>query len=157
MTLSADATREGSWDLRTATVPVRTTPSTLWDKPHSVTASRDWVEEAWHTLQSFGRFEADWDSYGSSPFSRKVIEGATLLLFYYRTQHPSSDIVPHIAPVTGGGVQMDWDTERRGLEIEVRPDGRVAFLAVEDEDVVREGNVSARSELLDLFVWLHQG
>jgi hypothetical protein len=41
--------------------------------------------------------------------------------------------VPHVAPVAGGGVQIEWHLARKELEIEILPSGVVSFVQVEGE------------------------
>ena len=51
--------------------------------------------------------------------------------------------LPHVAPVTGGAVQLEWHRNGRSLEIAAHADGTVDYLAIEDEDydAAREGTL----------------
>jgi hypothetical protein len=63
---------------------------------------------------------------------------------------------PHLSPVPGGGLQLEWELPPRGLELEVLPDGSVAFLTVEN-DVVQEGPLGEEvGRLQELIGWLTQ-
>lgn len=70
-----------------------------------------------------------WDGYGASKVEEATVRQAIGLLFY------SSDLLtprPAVVPTTSGGVQFEWHGAR-DIEVEVRPDGSVGFLAAEDE------------------------
>ena len=46
---------------------------------------------------------------------------------------------PHVFPVPGGGVQLEWLQGDRRLEVEVLPDGSTQFVSIRDGDPVKEG------------------
>jgi hypothetical protein len=78
-----------------------------------------------------------------------------LILVVYRAAGAESETVPHLSPVSGGGIQIDWDTPRRSLEAEILPDGRIQYLAIEDDRVVGEDEADV-SEMARQFLWLHR-
>jgi hypothetical protein len=62
---------------------------------------------------------------------------------------------PRVVPVPGGGLQFEWQTATRELELEVLPDGSVEFLTVAGEHM-QEGPVSSdqAEEVRRLIGWL---
>ncbi len=97
---------------------------------------------------------ADWDGYGSPPVRRSAIEGAmTLLGLLQDIPLPPA----HVSPVPGGGVQIDWESAGKELELEFRANGTLAFLAT-DPAGEREGTLSTedQQELWTLLVWLSE-
>ena len=77
----------------------------------------------------------DWDSYGSRPIDDRAIACSLVLLIQAESEkaHP-----PHVCPVPGGGVQLEWQLGRRALELEALPDGSARFLRV-DGETMHEG------------------
>lgn len=44
----------------------------------------------------------------------------------------------HISPLPVGGVQIEWDGDRKDLEVEVGPDGQLAYLLVDRTGAERQ-------------------
>ena len=78
-----------------------------------------WQVRALQKLASFGLLGANWDSYGSPPLSESVLDAAVDLV-----SNISFEKVPalRITPISGGGVQLEWEQGERELAVEVRPD-----------------------------------
>lgn len=64
----------------------------------------------------------NWDGRGSPAPQDRAIEKALSLLQYLEVEDPPE---PRVGPVPGGGLQMEWDHNDRGLELEIFPDGSV--------------------------------
>jgi len=64
-------------------------------------------------------------------------------------------VPPHIAPVPGGGIQLEWDRDNRSLELEIHPNGHLEFLVCEGDEMV-DGPLSERI-LPYLLHWLRTG
>lgn len=122
------------------------------------TSRDDWYPSVSRRLRELSLYGPNWDSYDSPPPTAKAIQLTTGLLLWARI-HSRDMPRPHLVPVSGGGIQLEWQLGSRELELEVLPDGYVEFLAVNDEDEFT-GKISS-SELLikvrNLWRWLlHQ-
>src|SRR5581483_7638676 len=71
----------------------------------------------------------NWDGYGSLPIQARAKETALKLIeLLDQLDMP----IPHFAPVSGGGLQMEWQKGKRELELEILPQGEVLFLTADD-------------------------
>jgi hypothetical protein len=78
----------------------------------------------------------NWDGYGSPPIQSAVRRTAYKLVELLDNLGLPN---PHFAPVSGGGLQLEWQKEKRELELEIFPNGKVSFLMVEDSGEMNEG------------------
>jgi len=117
-----------------------------------VRSLRDWQVNALKKLARLGLLKANWDSYGSSPIPDTVLDAAADLV-----SAVSLERVPpvNITPVSGGGVQFEWEKGARKLVVEVRPDLTFGVLLAHGEEF-REWLVRAlgSADLEVLLVWL---
>ena len=97
----------------------------------SVRALGEWQVEALKKLARFGLLPMNWDSYGSPPISDDVLEATAELVSGVSLQR-----VPDFAmtPVSGGGVQMEWEKGDRKLILEVHPDITFDVLIAEGDE-----------------------
>ena len=91
-----------------------------------------WLQQALGPLFRLRDLPPGWDTYGSPPIPDDVILGAVRLLFHAAAEQSPW---PHLAPVSGGGVQLEWAVNGRELEIEIFPDGSVAYLKARGEEM----------------------
>jgi hypothetical protein len=61
--------------------------------------------------------------------------------------------VPHVAPVPGGGIQLEWRVGDRELELEILPDGAIEFLRAERGEPVDEAALDS-AQLHSLLAWV---
>ena len=108
------------------------------------------LDSSHRRLDELSGLPDDWDSYGGATPSAKSIQAARNLLLLLHTRLDSSlggRVNPsHISPLPVGGVQLEWDGASKDLEVEVGPDGRLAYLHVDrtgDERQYSEDDVSA--------------
>ena len=99
---------------------------------------------ALETLSRLARLQPNWDSYGSRPLQERAIEAAFYLLKLSAAAGLPS---PHIGPVSGGGLQFDWSTQGKDLELEVLPDGGLAWLRMEGGGTVTEGVLASSRDI----------
>jgi len=98
----------------------------------------------------------NWDGYGSPPPPQRVVNISIKLL----EAIPFDDLpVPHVVPVSGGGIQIEWSIGQRELELEILPDGSVEFLKAERGQPLEEGKLTsvASSQVQSLLAWLIPG
>lgn len=112
----------------------------------------EWQLNAIKKVLSFKSLAPNWDSYGSPGPANCAIQAALSFLI----DIPFSSLpAPRIVPVSGGGLQFEWTRGERELEVEVRPEGSIEILKVEnglpldDED----GPLLA-GDINPLFYWL---
>ena len=117
------------------------------------------LPEALHRLQQpidqilgFRSLPANWDSYGSRPVEDRAIACGLVLLISAESENADP---PHVCPVPGGGVQLEWQAGQRALELEALPDGSAQFLRVDGESM-DEGSFdpSEPAEVRSLLRWL---
>ncbi|PYV30717.1 MAG: hypothetical protein DMG22_19440 [Acidobacteria bacterium] len=72
----------------------------------------------------------DWDSYGSPRIQLVAAQRAAEVLSAAENE---AFLTPQIVPVSGGGLQIEWTSGRRELEIEILPHGDVEYLIAEGE------------------------
>ena len=106
--------------------------SPIWGRAIPVAGLSEDQVKAIQKIAGFEQLPTNWDSYGSPRVSRAVIDSAIDLVL------TTFDFVPmrRIVPVSGGGIQFDWEMGERELEIEVRPDLNIEFLLSVDGDPV---------------------
>lgn len=86
-----------------------------------------WQLNTIRAIAKLARLPDDWDGYGSSKIQPKALGTACDLVLAIQVEEPPT---PHISPVPGGGIQLEWQTSTRELELEILPDGSIEFLTV---------------------------
>lgn len=115
------------------------------------------LDSSHRRLDELSGLPDDWDSYGGATPSAKSIQAARNLLLLLHTRLDSSlggRVNPsHISPLPVGGVQLEWDGASKDLEVEVGPDGRLAYLHVDrtgDERQYSEDDDVSAATVVDL-------
>jgi hypothetical protein len=114
--------------------------------------------EAVRTISGLMHLPPNWDSYGSPRIQEATVRRAVQVLYIVEKEKMAPPS-PHIVPVSGGGLQIEWRTGGRELEIELLPDGSIEFLTVEGEQI---NESFLRPDRIDLVVpmlieWLSTG
>ena len=102
-------------------------------------------------LQALVNLPWNWDGYGSPPVTEQALRTADVVL---RASDHYPIGVPDVAPVTGGGVFIEWEAGGRDLEIEILPGGRLQFVKIHEDGRIEEGYEVPPAELLSLLRWL---
>jgi hypothetical protein len=97
-----------------------------------------WFARVARQLSDFAALEHGWDSYSSPPLTSQAHASALLLLRILSEYAVDS---PHLAPVSGGGMQFGWYYDVERLELEVLPDGSVEYLKVYEDGSMDDGVV----------------
>ncbi|MGL4550678.1 MAG: hypothetical protein ACRC33_05785 [Gemmataceae bacterium] len=116
---------------------------------HAVAA---WLLSAIIRLVSLQKLPPDWDTYGSPQVKTVAVYNAILILVAASKLGASA---PRLGPVSGGGVQVEWDIGERGLELECLPGGTREYLKVEG-GVMTEAAFNP-AEIPGLVSWVMQG
>jgi len=86
-------------------------------------------------LDELAALPDDWDSYGAPPLSAAAIQHARSLLITLTRQPGPLDGIEvnpaHIAPLPSGGVQFEWAGSQADIEVEIDPDGKLAYLLID--------------------------
>jgi hypothetical protein len=98
--------------------------------PEALADDSAWIEASLPALRRMAELPDDWDSEGSITPSPSVIASIRVLLDRLRNGLGAIPI-PFICPVPGGGVQFEWNSPKKQLEIEFTEDGRLVFLKEE--------------------------
>jgi hypothetical protein len=100
-----------------------------------------------------------WDHAGSPPPADKAVERAIYVIISAAKLGFDDIAAPHVFPVPGGGVQLEWLQGDRRLEVEVLPDGSTQFVSIRGGDPVKEGEYPLwpPTEAKTLFSWLASG
>ena len=95
----------------------------------------------------------NWDSYESPPPSESAISAAIRILVEIDLNELPS---PRVLPISGGGVQLEWDVGTRELELEVLSGGMIRYLKVERGEPLGENEIAPSNSVLlrSLFSWL---
>jgi len=109
--------------------------------------------EAMRRLGEIAKLQHNWDSYGSPPPSSTALEIVMdLLLKIDHPNLPSTDVVP----VSGGGLQLEWNVSDREIQLEISSEGTAQYLQIERGRPVREEEIAALSteQVKLLLAWL---
>lgn len=84
-----------------------------------------WQLAALEKLSRLHGLKPNWDSYGSPPISDDVLEIAQRLVGEANVDAPT----PRVVPVSGGGVQVEWEHGTRLFVVLVRSDFSIEVYA----------------------------
>lgn len=112
-------------------------------------SSEPWLNQALAKVAKFAELPTSWDGEGGPRISATAIGRALDVL----ASLPESFLKPHIAPVIGGGMQFEWETRDRALEIEILSSGEMLFLRI-DGDEEQEGAVPGYAALQKHLIWM---
>jgi hypothetical protein len=111
-----------------------------------------WLRNAQRKITELKQLPENWDSYGSRPIQQAAIEkAADLLAILSKLGLPPAQIFP----VPGGGIQFEFQQDRRELELEILPDGSIEFLIVTNGDEMREGTIPSVS-MAEIYLLVYQ-
>lgn len=111
-----------------------------WSRIIPVERLEPWQIEALRGLLRAAALPANWDSYGSPPPTASAIEASLRIIGGVAAL---SDLpAPDVVPVGGGGIQFEWRSGERELEVKVLPEGLdIEFIKVEGDEVIAEGSL----------------
>jgi hypothetical protein len=122
-----------------------------------------WLLKGVQALLKVASLPANWDERGSPSIRPAALHKASQLLAWLAASaargllcSPELLPVPYVIPVSGGGLQLEWQVGSRELEIEFLPDGSALFLRVAGEQL-EEGMFPSDPDVpqvQELFCWL---
>lgn len=104
----------------------------------------NWLSESLLQLNSLAALENNWDGEGSLPISTAMLESAAALLFSIAKRSHDVNVVlpiPHVAPIPGGALQLEWRAYRRYLELEFVTPNSVRAVARKGRSIRSLGTV----------------
>lgn len=115
------------------------------------------LADAYDSLRGLQELGADWDPYGSQPPSVVALEVAKSFLHLAETTYAGrygDQLRPSfIAPISDGGVHMEWEQPGGDLSLAFGPNGNIGFLLVGDPNdptKASEGDRITRDSALQL-------
>lgn len=115
------------------------------------------IAKTLNDLDRIAELRTDWDSYGSAPPTSMAVEKARrLVITVYQdsllsARNPSLPF--SVAPLSGGGIQLEWRSETAAIEVEIGPEGAFGYLlikGVEPSSVCEEEDGVSESRILEL-------
>lgn len=133
------------------------TPQLQW-------ANEERYDQVFQRIGQFAKLPNDWDSYGGIVIDERCIDRALEILKYLILLNDRFNFEvppPFVAPLSTGGIQIEWEEGDRYLEIGLVPQ----FLEIEYFASDRipagglslEGSIKSVSSLKDLLVWFVTG
>ena len=137
--------------------PITTRESTSINQYIFVIVDNIYIQKALINLEKVYQLHDNWDSYGSPPLDTVLYENAKS--FLYRLIQDVDIPEPSVGPVSGGGVQLEWQYESRELEIEFSEPDSVEYLQVFADREMKEGSIECRNFIFmkELINWLITG
>ena len=116
----------------------------------------EWLDRAMCDVAQLESLPNDWDGEGSPPPPPLLLATARSLLTSLRYEQIPN---PFVAPLSGGGLQLEWQYEGRELEIVLWEPTTFEYLKVSSDESMEEGQYTARdfSALDGLIEWLRYG
>jgi hypothetical protein len=93
----------------------------------------------------------NWDSYGSCPPTNTAANKAKRILTDIDIEY---FLAPRVVPLSGGGLQLEWEIGPRSLELHIYEDGSLEFSTIERGQDPKEGEIYVIDEVRQLFLWL---
>jgi hypothetical protein len=126
-----------------------------WNSMTPLDTASEWHMNTLARIYQLAQLPVNWDGYGSPKIQGAARENAARLVALLALSEPPT---PHIAPVPGGGIQLEWVCENRELEFEILPDGKLEFLATLETGEMLESPLSDWNKQVPYLIkWLIAG
>jgi len=93
-----------------------------------VTDGRDWLRQALGRLEIVASLPRGWDSEGGPPPNAQLVTAAADLL---RDLQGDDLPLPFVCPIAGGGLQLEWSSGGKEVELELVDERTIGFLRAE--------------------------
>lgn len=98
-----------------------------------------WLIKTTGDLDQLTNLPDNWDSYNSPSISSRLLMNAKNFLSSLEFENISP---PRVVPISGGGIQFEWQYGNRELEVEFVEDNIVGYLKVVNDQPTGEGQFS---------------
>jgi hypothetical protein len=122
-----------------------------WNSAVPTETLSEWQIHGIKTLKKVLSLPENWDSYGSPP---PTVAAATTAMAILTSTTIEYFIAPRVVPISGGGLQLEWEIGSRVLELEILDDGSVEYLTMEAGEPHREDRLHLTDDVRPLFLWL---
>ena len=116
--------------------------------------------QAFQRIGGFARLPENWDSYAAKPIDRECISrGVTIFKELVKLSSVAEVEIPtpFVAPLSSGGIQIEWEEGERYLELSITPDPlSVDYFATDkakEGQLTLEGSLKSRFALKELLTW----
>jgi len=120
--------------------------------------------QAFQRIGKFARLPENWDSYGAKAISKDCISrGVDILkeLIKLRSTTRPETPVPFVAPLSSGGIQIEWEKGERYLEVSISSDPpTIDYFATDkakEGQLTLEGSLRSAFALKELLTWFVNG
>ncbi len=96
----------------------------------------------------------NWDGAESPPPTKEAVTSSVQLLRLIGDMGSDALPVPHVVPLSQGGVQFEWMSGNREVEIAVFATGAVEFVTADAGQPQLEGRLTSLDQVRWLFAWL---
>lgn len=110
-----------------------------------------WQKEPVRRVLACLSLRANWDSYGGKVPS---LDTALAVIDAIDRMPANNSVIPHIVPLSTGGIQLEFNRGRKGLEIEFSPDGNVLYLETDGEMETEKTATLSQEQITSWMTWL---
>ena len=113
----------------------------------------EWLVETLIELERLSQLPRNWDSYGAEPVKAEVLGLSMRLLGSLDISNLS---VPHVSAGSAGTVVLEWQADRRKLELEILGQDSIGYLKQHSDGRMEEAEVTSDlpQTLKRLIEWL---
>lgn len=122
-----------------------------WNSAVPTETLSEWQIHGIKRLKKVLSLPENWDSYGSPPPTAAAANTAMEILTRTTIEYFTA---PRVVPISGGGLQLEWEIGSRGLELEILDDGSVEYLTTESGEPFQEAPLRLMDDVSPLFLWL---
>ena len=127
--------------------PVERKSATLEPHSDSVVGSSDrqdaWIQAAIPLIEQVASLPGNWDTEGSRPPDPTAVKAAEELLDRLRDSDLGALPAPFVCPIAGGGIQLEWESSGKYLEIEFLDGGMALYLKEKQGESMESGEFPA--------------
>lgn len=120
--------------------------------------------QSYKKLGKFAKYPENWDSYGAKIIDKDCIVTSINIIKQLIGQKPSMAFempTPFVAPLSTGGIQIEWEHDKRYLEIAINPNPLSVDFFITDQTkggvLSLEGKLNPMTFLNELISWFVMG
>ena len=121
-------------------------------------------EQVFRTIGQLVNLPENWDSYGGKPINEHCINSTLKILQYlleFRDINGIEIPAPFVAPLSSGGLQIEWEEGDRYLQIDLLSEtSELEYFAIDKTkagDLSLEGSMKSLNDLKGLLIWFVWG
>lgn len=128
--------------------------SSTWTEQVSAHGLLTWQMQTIDKVIKLSNLPENWDSYDGKPPAPNTILLAIKLIASLPWSYFDDVPVPAVIPTSEGGLQLEWNSENRELELEVRPSGQIELFRCQNGEPIEEGQLKGKAHLNSLVSWV---